>query len=305
MPKEKGKRLRFIQAVSDVAAESFAAVKTAAERRVNMKKKVLALILSVALILPMFAFSASAGFADSYCFQQDSSVVCVKDTNFWGSGKIMFYPGDIAESDEKYPVIVWANGTGCITQLYFNLLKSIAAAGYIVAADTSVMTADGTAQSDTVDYILQKNSDSSSDLYGKVNTENIAAAGHSQGGRSAVNAGAADSRIKCVLSVAGSNYKSEAEKLSKPVFFMTGTVDLIVLSSMWVKPAYNAVTGPAVYASLKGGVHTTCIFTPDKISAYAIAWFDANLKNDAAAKAVFAPGGALSQDSSWKDFMCK
>ena len=58
----------------------------------------------------------------------------------------MFYPGDIAESDEKYPVIVWANGTGCITQLYFNLLKSIAAAGYIVAADTSVMTADGTAQ---------------------------------------------------------------------------------------------------------------------------------------------------------------
>ena len=184
----------------------------------------------------------------------------------------MFYPGDIAESDEKYPVIVWANGTGCITQLYFNLLKSIAAAGYIVAADTSVMTADGTAQSDTVDYILQKNSDPSSDLYGKVDTENIAAAGHSQGGRSAVNAGAADSRIKCVLSVAGSNYKSEAEKLSKPVFFMTGTVDLIVLSSMWVKPAYNAVTGSAVYASLKGGVHTTCIFTPDKISAYAIAW---------------------------------
>lgn len=39
MPKEKGKRLRLILAVSDVAAESFAAVKTAAERRVNMKKK--------------------------------------------------------------------------------------------------------------------------------------------------------------------------------------------------------------------------------------------------------------------------
>lgn len=86
---------------------------------------------------------------------------------------------------------------------------------------------------------------------------------------------------------------------------MTGTLDLMVLSSMWVKPAYEAVTGPAVYASLKGGVHTTCIFTPDKISAYAIAWFDANLKYDDAAKTVFVSGGALSNDSNWKDFMCK
>lgn len=254
----------------------------------------------MALILPLFAFSASAGVADSYCFQQDSSVVCVKDTNFWGSGKIMFYPGDIAESDEKYPVIVWANGTGCITQLYFNLLKSIAAAGYIVAADTSVMTADGTAQSDTVDYILQKNSDPSSDLYGKVDTENIAAAGHSQGGRSAVNAGAADSRIKCVLSVAGSNYKSEAEKLSKPVFFMTGTVDLIVLSSMWVKPAYNAVTGSAVYASLKGGVHTTCIFTPDKISAYAIAWLMQILRTKPQQKQYLLPAAHFHRTAGGK-----
>lgn len=298
--------MRLIQFVSGVATEGLQWSKTAAERRVkNMKKRFLALILAVVLILPMFAFSASAGSYDTYCFQSDSSVTCIKDTNFWGSGKIVFYPSDLTESNREYPVIVWANGTGCITQLYFNLLKSFAAAGYIVAADTSVMTADGTAQSDTVDYILEKNGDPSSVFYGKVDTDNIAAAGHSQGGRSAVNAGAADSRIKCVLSIAGSNFKYEAAKLSKPVFFMTGTLDLMVLSSMWVKPAYEAVTGPAVYASLKGGVHTTCIFTPDKISAYAIAWFDANLKDDDAAKTVFVSGGALSNDSNWKDFMCK
>lgn len=151
------------------------------------EKRFLVLILAVVLILPMFAFSASAGSYDTYCFQSDSSVTCIKDTNFWGSGKIVFYPSNLTESNREYPVIVWANGTGCITQLYFNLLKSFAAAGYIVAADTSVMTADGTAQSDTVDYILEKNGDPSSVFYGKVDTDNIAAAGHSQGGRSAVN----------------------------------------------------------------------------------------------------------------------
>lgn len=270
-----------------------------------MKKKIIALILAVVMILPMFAFPASAGSASGYCFEQNSPVTCIKDTNFWGSGKIVYYPSDISQSDKEYPVIVWANGTGCITQLYFSLLESIAAEGYIVAADTTVMSGDGTKQVDTVDYILGKNSDPSSPLYGKVDTDNIAAAGHSQGGRSAVNAGASDERIKCVLSLAGSSYKYEAAKLDKPVFFMAGTLDFIVLPALWLKPAYDAVSGPAVYASLKGGVHTTCVFNPGKILNYTLAWFDANLKDDAAAKAVFAPGGSLAQDSSWTGFMCK
>ncbi len=57
------------------------------------EKRFLALILAVVLILPMFAFSASAGSYDTYCFQSDSSVVtCIKDTNFWGSGKLCFIP---------------------------------------------------------------------------------------------------------------------------------------------------------------------------------------------------------------------
>lgn len=160
--------------------------------------------------------ASHAGNYGFYSLRQDSGVVCVEDTNFWVSGKIVFYPAGLEESDGEYHVVVWANGTGCVTQLYYSLLKSIAAAGYIVAADTTVMSADGTAQSDTVDYILEKNADPSSALYGKVDTQNIAAAGHSQGGRSAVNAGAADDRIKCVLSIAGSNFKDEAAKLGKP-----------------------------------------------------------------------------------------
>ena len=54
----------------------------------------------------------------------------------------------------------------------------------------------------------------------KVNTSKIGVIGHSQGGRSAVNAGAMDDRINCVISLAGSNYVEEAEKLlpEKAVF---------------------------------------------------------------------------------------
>lgn len=268
-------------------------------------KKAIALFLAVLTILPVFGISASASLQWEDCFQRNSLVTCIRDVNWFGSGKIILYPNELAEKDQEYPVIVWANGTGCLTELYFPLLKSFAAAGYIVVADTSIMTADGQEQIDTVDYMIEKNNDASSVLYGKVDTGHIAAAGHSQGGRSAVNAGAADSRFQCVLSIAGSNFRKEAAKLSKPVFFMTGTMDLIVLSAMWVKPAYQAVTGQAVYASLKGGLHTTCILTPSRISDYAIAWFDANLKNDASAKSMFVSGGALSEDRCWQNFMCK
>lgn len=224
----------------------------------------------------------------------------IKDSN-----KTVYYPKSLSSSERKYPVIVWANGTGCATSTYDSLLKIFAEAGYIVVADDSVMTADGTEQRDSIDYILDEAKRSGSKFYQKVDTSKIGAVGHSQGGRSAVNAAQKDSRIVCVLSIAGASNAEEAGGLSTPIFFMTGTNDMVVASSMWVEPSYNAVTGKAVYASLKNGVHTTCMTNPTKISGYAVDWFDAYLKGDSSAKKEFAAGAALSKDSAWQDFACK
>ena len=167
------------------------------------------------------------------------------------------------------------------------------------------MAADGTAQIASLDFVLSESNNSSSVLYKKVNTGKLGVAGHSQGGRSSVNAAVKDSRIDCVLSLAGSNFLEEAEPLSTPAFFMTGTKDMIVSSSKWVKPAYDVSKGPAVYASLKNGIHTTCCTDPGKYSNYIIKWFDIYLKGDSGAKAIFKNGGQLSQDSAWTDFACK
>jgi len=219
--------------------------------------------------------------------------------------QIVFYPKNIKNSQKTYPVIVWANGTMCTYDIYEELLKKIAEGGYIVVANGETMAADGKAQIASIDFIVSENSDSASVLYQKINTEKIAAAGHSQGGRSAVNAASADARIDCVLSVAGSNYPEEAERLSAPTFFMTGTRDMVVLSDSWVKPAYTVCKGPAVYASLKDGVHTSCSAKPSVYANYAVKWFDAWLKNDSAAKDSFRSGGELSKDRAWTDFACK
>ena len=219
--------------------------------------------------------------------------------------QVVYYPNSIKSSKKKLPVIAWANGTGCTYTLYENLLKEIAAGGYIVVANGETMAADGTAQIASLDFVLSESNNSSSVLYNKVNTGKLGVAGHSQGGRSSVNAAVKDSRIDCVLSLAGSNFLEEAEPLSTPAFFMTGTKDMIVSSSKWVKPAYDVSKGPAVYASLINGIHTTCCSDPGKYSNYIIKWFDIYLKGDNNAKAIFRNGGELSQDSAWTDFACK
>lgn len=219
--------------------------------------------------------------------------------------KKVYYPAELEVLEKQYPVIVWANGTGCATDTYDKLLNKIADGGYIIVADSSVMTADGTAQMDSIDYIIGKNGDKNSVFCGKVDSSKIGATGHSQGGRSSVNAAQKDSRIKCIVSIAGASSKEEANGLKTPALFLTGTADMVVVSSQWCKPSYDAVSGRAVYASLKGGVHTTCMTNPEKVSGYVVSWFDAYLKNDSAAKAKFQNGGAFSKDSAWQDFASK
>lgn len=218
---------------------------------------------------------------------------------------IVYYPTELLNNNSKYAILSWANGTGCAPSLYDSLLKEVAKGGFIVVASSETMAADGAVQIAQIDFVISENSNNSSALYNKVNSAKIGVFGHSQGGRSSVNAGAADSRITCVLSLAGSNYVEEAEKLSKPVLFMAGTKDKIVDADRWLVTAYNAVKGPAVYASLNGAIHTTCCSDPIKYSNYIVNWFNAWLFNDNDAKTMFTTGGALSTDSNWTGFMCK
>lgn len=219
--------------------------------------------------------------------------------------KTVVYPLAVTNSSRSFPVIVWANGTGCPTQTYMGLLEALANGGYIVVADSSVMTADGTAQIDSVNYILNKKADSSSVFYNRVDTAAIGACGHSQGGRSSVNAAQKDSRIRCIVSIAGASSADEARGLGIPCLFLTGTNDLVVISSQWCKPSYDAVAGRAAYASLKGGIHTTCMTNPEKVAPYALDWFNAYIKNDAQAMQVFTDGGKLATDGAWQDFQNK
>lgn len=272
----------------------------------KLMKKILSGVLLLSMIITMASpVAISASEFHPVEVVDENGTTCVGNFDALISGQIVLYPTEMKSNNEKYPVISWANGTMCAPGLYYELLSQIAAGGYIVVTNTNVMSADGKAQIKSIDYILEKNNNPESIFYQRVDVENIGVAGHSQGGRSSVNAAVADARIDCVLSIAGSNYKSEATQLSTPTFFMTGSLDSIVMPAMWVKPAYKACTGTAVYASLQGAIHTSCIVNPSAYTDYAISWFDAFLKDDANAKAIFMEGGALSQDDDWGKYASK
>lgn len=217
----------------------------------------------------------------------------------------VYYPENIKASKKTYPVLSWANGTMCPPDMYAGLLTELAKGGYIVIANSETMAADGTAQIEALDFVLSLNNDSSSKAYKKINTKQLGVIGHSQGGRSSVNAAVKDSRIKCVVSLAGSNYLEEAEPNSAPTLFIAGEKDMIVSSSQWIQPAYDVAKGPAVYASLNGAIHTTCCTTPEKYSSYIINWCNAWLKGDSKALNIFKNNGTLASDSSWSNFQCK
>ena len=264
-----------------------------------MKKTlcVLSVLLLILTLLPLLPSGADAvvGSVDM------GDVVQMGDFSS-STHYIVFYPKELETSSKQYPVAVWANGTMCAPALYISLLQGVAAKGYVVVASSEVMSADGKAQIEAIDYVFDQSMDESSVLCGKIDPGKIAAFGHSQGGRSSVNAAAADARIGCVVSIAGSSYTSEAKKLSTPALFLAGTKDVIVLPSLWVKPAYNNVKGPAVYAAAKDAIHTTCVLDADRYVDWCVSWFDAWLKSDTNAAAKFKSGGALSKDSGWTDY---
>ena len=150
----------------------------------EIKKKLLCVML--AGVLCTAAAQGTAAVPASAASYNSSGVIC---DDRLGEGQIVFYPESLlVQNEETYPVIVWANGTMCAPVLYYGLLSGLAEHGYIVVASRELFAGNGNAQRASIDFITAENYDAGSVFYGKADLAHIGAAGHSQGGMSAVNA---------------------------------------------------------------------------------------------------------------------
>ncbi len=87
-----------------------------------------------------------------------------------------------------YPIVTWANGTGALATQYAYFLKHIATWGFIVISVDDTATGVGESTWMAAQYLLDANNDASSPYYQKIDPDNVAAVGHSQGAIGAIGA---------------------------------------------------------------------------------------------------------------------
>lgn len=121
----------------------------------------------------------------------------------------VFKPADLKAfgKKEKLPVLVWGNG-GCANtpDEHINFLNEIASHGFVVVAIGPMPGVEGnfgrSSESkqliEALEWITAQNADKNSQYYGKIDTDNIAAAGMSCGGLQALDV-SADPRLKTIM----------------------------------------------------------------------------------------------------------
>lgn len=202
----------------------------------------------------------------------------------------IYYP--VIMPEEKLPIITWGNGTCAQPEGYGALLRYVASYGYFIVAanNRSVGVADTmsgkTPMSRALDYAFALNDDAMSPFHGKLDTVNVGAMGHSQGGMATITA-AGDARVKSVIIWNGGN------GASKPWLSVSADLDVFTTSPSAMDSTSKAQAPSAwLYYHNPGGMggirgHLTLMLEPQRVMKQAVAWWDMMLKQKADAKATF------------------
>lgn len=223
--------------------------------------------------------------------------------------------GAMVQEKQKLPVLVFCNG-GCMdTSIgYENMLIDIASYGYLVVAIGELqMFAQHDKEQHTpssmvkkaLDWISQQAKDSNSSYYNKIDSDHIAAAGHSCGGAQ-VLANAADLRLKTYIILnAGMGTMSMADADSKslknlhvPILYLTGgktdvawpnaQMDYKAIKKVPVVLADNTQSGHGgTYGQPNGGANSRMVR----------AWLDWHLKGNKEPEKLFIDGDLTGYDS--------
>lgn len=267
---------------------------------VSTLRAIAAATVAVALLVPLSGIGASAP-AVERPYELAGPHQVSKAAR--GTTHTLFYPSDIATTGRAHPVVVWGNGTGAEVAQYEVFLRHLATWGFVVAAANTGQAGSGSEMLDGARFLVSENSRTGSVFHGRIDTANIAAAGHSQGGGGAIAAGA-NPMIKATLPVMPGPQGS-VPALRGPSLFIAGQYDRIV-PSFYVKSRYAwAQNHPAVFAELRGADHFLPGDTRTRMVGVGTAWLRYWLTDDERARTVFfgpADEAELANDPAWSEF---
>jgi hypothetical protein len=218
------------------------------------------------------------------------------------SSHTIHHPTVMGQGGEKHPVILWGNGTGVTPECYPVLLSHWASYGFIVAAANTTSAGNGQAMLAGLDYLTSANGQQGNKFFGVVDTANVGASGHSQGGGGSIST-ARDPRVKSIWPIEGALPGTSGAGLRTSglsVLAFAGQNDTAV-SPQGVTDFYNSIRGPAALAIAAGATHFTvnnAAFRPAST-----AWALWHLKGDQTAKAEFVgPDCGLCNDPAWSTY---
>ncbi|MGN0707657.1 MAG: alpha/beta hydrolase [Faecalibacterium sp.] len=240
----------------------------------------------------------------------------------------VWYPSALKNSAQTWPVVIMANGTGVKASRYAAVFENLASWGFVVVGNEDESSWDGASTQASLEWILERNVDPDSIFCGRVDVQNIGAAGHSQGGVGAINAvtiqpGA--KRYKALYTAsATSSFWSDSARLNWPYdlsgleipYLMTagtGTFDAGTAESslaeegqgiapLWsLRENYAAVPGTTLkIAARRADADHGEMLT--KADAVMTAWFCWQLQGDKqAAKMFCGPEAELLVYANWQD----
>lgn len=199
----------------------------------------------------------------------------------------VYRPG-LYKEGEKYPLIVWGDGTCAWPEAYGPLLRYVASHGFIVVAPNSRWVGDGSQMKKGLDFMFAATDDMASPYYQKVDTTKVGAMGHSQGGSGTI-AAASDTRVKAVIIWNGGT------SASKPFLAVTGDGDILNATPASMRRDMQAAAVPqgaflfyhmiAMKGSSPG--HLTLVTEPERVVEPALAWWQYMLNGDAEAAKFF------------------
>lgn len=233
----------------------------------------------------------------------------------------VFYPSAITEGTEKWPVVIFSNGTGVRASSYVPVLAHLASWGFIVIGTEEMNSWSGFSSEMCVRFLKKVNETEVLDgwddnpFYGHVDMDRIGVSGHSQGGVGVINAATENknsSLIKTIFAASpasldlaeGFMWDYDPSLVSCPIFMLSSTgaaYEDLVVSGAQLDEIYDAVpnTVTKVKARRNNAEHGDMLSYSD---GYMTAWFMWQLCGDGeAAKAFIGDDAEILCNSLYQD----
>jgi hypothetical protein len=223
------------------------------------------------------------------------------------SAYTVFHPKELAPNGSLNPVISWGNGA-VTTPADYPLLPHLASHGFVVVAanDSAVTAAEVKAG---LDWIVERNADSSSPFYNKLDLKRIGGVGYSLGGLATLG-NADDTRYVTLVIISGASMNDDSRmlnipKLHTPVAYLCTADDA---SQGNCANDYAVVKVPAFFGVMNGSAHTDvtsflglgvpAVMT--RLAGATTAWLRWQLMDDSSQKSMFVGTSCgLCKDSNW------